>query len=147
MALMRPQWNQFQMVWIGARKVPSWQSYIGLVESAFGLSLRMLTLACLVIRLIPPRPLRSDLVRQPGMLLLGVMIALLILLMLLSVFTPLVPWTNVLIALALGLSWLAACRHNRSRAELEWIEGIGRTVGIGSIVFSAANYPFYLLYR
>ena len=97
------------------------------------------------MRLIPPRPLRSDLLRQPGTLFVGVMIALLILLMLLSPFVPLVPPTNVLIALALGLPWLAVSRRFRSQAESGWIEGMGRSVGVGWIVNTAAIYPLYLL--
>ena len=129
----------------GIRKVPTWQSYVGIAQSGVALSLWMLTLAYLVMRLIPPRPPRSDLIRQPGMLLLGLMIGLMILLMFLSTFVPLVAWTNVIIALALGLSWLAACRRYRSRAELGWIEGIGRFVGVGWIVTTAAIYPLYLL--
>jgi hypothetical protein len=69
-------------------------------------------------------------------------------LMLLSAFVVLVPWTNILIAVALGLSWLAASRRYRSRAELGWIEGIGRSVGVGLIVSTAATYPLYLfVYR
>src|SRR3954462_11536712 len=71
MALMRPRWNQFQMVWTAIRKVPTWQSYMGIAQSGLALSLWMLTLAYLVMRLIPPRPPRSDLIRQTGMLLFG----------------------------------------------------------------------------
>lgn len=145
MALTRPRWNQFQMVWTGIRKAPTWQSYIGIAQSGLALSLWMLTTAYLVMRLIPPRPPRSDLIRQPGMLLLGLMIGLAILLMLLSAFVPLRGWTNVIIALALGLSWLAACRRYRSRAEPGWIEGMGRFVGVGWVVSTAATYPLYLL--
>ena len=145
MALMRPWWNQFQMVWINNRKAPSWHDYVGIVQGGLSLSLWMLTAAYLGMRLIPPRPRGSDLMRQPGMLFLGLMIALGILLLLLSAFVPLVPWTNVIIAFALGLSWLAASRRYRSRAELGWIEGIGRSVAVGSIVTTAAVYPLYLL--
>ena len=145
MALMRPRWNQFQMVWTGIRKVPTWQSYIGIAQSGLALSLWMLTLAYLVMRLIPPRLPKSDLFRQPGMLLLGLMVGLVILLMFLSAFVPLVAWTNVIIALTLGLSWLAACRRYRSRAESGWIEGMGRFVGVGWVVSTAATYPLYLL--
>jgi hypothetical protein len=145
MAVMRPRWNQFLMVWTASGKEPSWQSYIGIVQGGLSLALWMLTLAYLVMRLIPPRPLRADLLRQPGMLFLGVMIALLILLMLLSPFVRLVPPTNVLIALAIGLPWLAVSRRFRSRAESGWIEGIGRSVGVGWIVTTAAIYPLYLL--
>ena len=145
MALMRPRWNQFQMVWTGIRKAPSWQSYIGMFQGGVGLSLWMLTVAYLVMRLIPPRPLGPDLMRQPGMLLLASMFVIIITEILLSVFISLVPWTNVIVALALGLSWLSASRRNRSRAESGWIEGIGRSVGVGWIVTTAMSYPLYLL--
>ncbi len=30
MALMRPRWDQFQRVWTATRKVPPWQSYLGI---------------------------------------------------------------------------------------------------------------------
>jgi hypothetical protein len=76
LAAMRPRWNQFQMVWRGSSKVPSWQSYIGLLAEGFSVSLWVLTLAYLVMRSTPPRPFRSDLLRQPGTLFVGVMIAL-----------------------------------------------------------------------
>ncbi len=65
--------------------------------------------------------------------------------MFLSAFVPLVAWTNVVIALALGLPWLAACRRYRSRAESGWIEGMGRFVAVAWVVFSAAIYPIYLI--
>ena len=145
MALMRPRWSQFQMAWTGIRKAPTWQSYVGIAQNGLALSLWMLTMAYLVMRLIPPRPPKSDLIRQPGMLLLGLMIGLVILLMPLSVFVPLVPWTNVIIALALGLSWLATCRRYRARAESGWIEGLGRIVAVGWVASTAAIYPLYLL--
>ena len=50
----------------------------------------------------------------------------------------------MIIALALGLSWRAACRRYRSRAEPGWIEGLGRSVGVGLVVSTAATYPLYL---
>jgi hypothetical protein len=145
MAVMRPRWNQFQTVWIAVRKAPTWQSYIGIAQGGLALSLWMLTLAYLVIRLIPPRPPGPDLIRQPGMLLLGVMIGLVILLFALAAFVPLGAEANLIIALALGLSWRAACRRYRSRAEPGWIEGLGRLVGVGWIVSTAAIYPLNLL--
>jgi hypothetical protein len=144
MTLMRTQWNQLQMVMKAVRKGIFWQGYVGTFHNALNTALFMLALAYLVIRLIPPRPSRSDLIRQPGMLFLGLMIALPILLLLLSGFVLLVPWTNVIIALALGLSWLAACRRYRSLAESGWIEGIGRSVVVGLVVSTAATYPLYL---
>jgi hypothetical protein len=155
MAWIRSQWNQLQnldvqlqnldvLVGRGITHLP-WQSYLGFVYNGFNIALLMLAVAYLVIRLVPPRPSMSDLIRQPGMLFLGLMIALSILLMLLSVFVPLVPWTNMIIALALGRSWLAASRRYRSHAELGWIENIGRSVAVGLIVSNAAAYPLYLL--
>ncbi len=144
MAAMRPGWDQFRMVWNNIRKTPSWQSYVGMAQGGLHLFLWMLTLAYLVMRLIPPRPFGSDLIRQPGMLFLGITIALAIFLMLISGFVPLVPWTNVVVALALGLFWFAASRRYRSRAELGWIEAVGRSVAIGWIVATALIYPLYL---
>ena len=69
------------------------------------------------------------------------MIGLAILLLALSAFVPLVAPTNMIIALALGLSWYVACRRYRSRAEPGWIEGLGRALGVGVVVSIAANYP------
>ena len=86
------------------------------------------------VRLIPPRLRRSDLIRQPGMLFLGLMFSLSVPFMLVSALIPHVSWTNTIMALVLGLSWTAASRRYWSRAEPGWIEGIGRTGGIGVIV-------------
>ena len=91
MALMRTRWNQLQMAGMASRKGIPWQGYVGTVHSGLNIALFMLAVAYLVIRLIPPRPPRSDLIRQPGMLFLGLMIALPILLMPLSAFVLLVP--------------------------------------------------------
>ena len=145
MALMRTRWAQLQRVGNSLPKGLPWQALVGIVQNGLNISLWMLTLAYLVIRLIPPRPPGPDLIRQPGMLFLGSMIALLILSMLLSAFVPLVPWTNIPIALALVLSWLVASRRHRSRAEPGWIEVLGRTVGVGWIVSEASSYPLYLM--
>jgi hypothetical protein len=145
MAWMRPWVNELRMVGMGSRKGIPWQVYVGAVQGGLNSAFLMLAVAYLVMRLIPPRPPRSDLIRQPGMLFLGLTIALVILLMLLSTSVLLVPWTNMIIALALGLSWLAASRRYRSRAEMGWIEGVGRSVGICLIVSTAAIYPMYLL--
>ena len=145
MALMRPRWNQFQMMWTGIRTIPTWQSYIGIAQSGLALSLWLVTMAYLVMRLLRPRPRVSDLIRQPGMLFLGLMIGFGIVLMLLSTLVPLVPWTNVIIGLALGIAWLAACRRYRAYAELGWIEGTGRLVGVGWVATTMAIYPLSLL--
>jgi hypothetical protein len=51
----------------------------------------------------------------------------------------------MIIAVALGLSWRAACRRYRSVAELGWIEGIGRSAAVGQIISIAAMYLLRLL--
>jgi hypothetical protein len=100
-----------------------------------------LAVAYVWLRLIPPRLPMSDLIRQPGMLFLILPIGLALVYMALSPFVPPVAWTNMIIALALGLSWGAACRRYRSRAEPGWIEGLGRSFGVGLVVSIAATYP------
>jgi hypothetical protein len=109
------------------------------------ISLLMLSAAYLVMRLTPPRPQRADRIRQPSMLLLGLMIALTMLAMLVSAFVVLVPWTNIVFGLALALSWfVASCRY-RTHAEPGWIEGIDRALGIGWVLTTTASYPLFLL--
>ncbi len=144
-ARMRPLWNQLQSAGMASGKGIPWRAYAGTALTGLNLAILMLALAYLVIRLMPSRPPRSDLIRQPGMLLLGVLVGLLILLMALSAFVPLVAGTNVIIALVLGLSWGAACRRYRSRAELGWIEGLGKSVGVGLVVSNAAIDLLYLV--
>jgi hypothetical protein len=73
------------------------------------------------------------------MLVLVLLIGLAFLYMALSAFVPLVAPTNMIIALALGLSWYVACRRYRSRAEPGWIEGLGRSFGVGLVVAIAAS--------
>jgi hypothetical protein len=148
MALMRPVWDQLERVRIEimAPKPLRWQSYVGIVSAGFYVALLVLSLAYLAMRLISPRPPRSDLIRQPGMLLLGRMLAIMAVLMLLALFVPLLPLTNIVIALALASSWLVATPRNRSRAEPGWIEAIGRSLGVGWIVYFTASYPLYLLF-
>jgi hypothetical protein len=65
--------------------------------------------------------------------------------MALSAFVPLGDETNMIVALALGLSWGAACRRYRFRAELGWIEGLGRSFGVGLVGSLAASSLLYLL--
>jgi hypothetical protein len=145
MARMRTLWNELQRVGMASGKGVSWQIYAGTFQAGLNVGLLMLVVAYLVIRLIPPRPPRSDLIRQPGMLLLGLLIGIVVVLMALSAFVPLVAETNTIIALALGLSWAAACRRYRSHVEPGWIEILGRSVGVGLVVATAAIYPLYLL--
>ena len=141
MASMRPGWNQFQMFWAGIKRAPTWQAYGGMAQIDLTIAVLNLAVAYVWIRLIPPRLPRSDLIRQPGMLSLVLLIGLAFLYMALSAFVPLVAETNMIIALALGLSWGAACRRYRSRAEPGWIEGLGRSFGVGLVVAIAASYP------
>jgi hypothetical protein len=144
-AWMRPLLNELQRATMASEKGTPWQVYAWIVPTGLNIAVLMLAFAYLVIRLIPPRPPRSDLIRQPGMLLLGLLIGLVILLMALSAFVPMVVGTNMIIALVLGLSWGAACRRYRSRAEPGWIEGLGRSVGVGLVVGNAAIDLLYLL--
>jgi hypothetical protein len=141
MASMRPGWNQFQMFWAGTKRAPTWQAYVGMAQTGLTIALLNLAAAYVWIRLIPLRLPVSDLMRQPGMLLLVLLIGLAFLYMALSAFVPLGAETNMIIALTLGLSWDAACRRYRSRAEPGWIEGLGRSVGVGLVVSIATSYP------
>jgi hypothetical protein len=74
------------------------------------------------------------------------MIGILMSALFVSMFVPLVAWTNIVIALALALSWFVACRRHRSRAEPGWIERLGISLGVGWIITTAAAYPLYLLF-
>jgi hypothetical protein len=141
MASMRPGWNQFQMVWAGIKRPPTWQAYAGMAQIDLTIAVLSLAMAYVWIRLIPPRLPTSDLIRQPGMLSFVLLIGLAFLYMALSAFVPLVAETNMIIAFALGLSWVAACRRYRSRAEPGWIEGLGRSVGVGLVVAIATTHP------
>lgn len=145
MATIRPAWNQLRMVSSETRKLVAWEAYAGMAQMGLGRALFILIPAYLLMRLIPPRPPRSELIRQPGVLFLGLTFALTIILIPLSLVVPLVAWTNVPIALAFGLSWLAACHRFRSRAERGWIEVIGRAVAVGWFVHTASVYPLSLL--
>ena len=90
MASMRPGWNQFQMFWAGIKRAPTWQAYVGMAQTGLTIALLNLAVAYVWIRLIPPRLPGSDLIRQPGMLLLVLLIGLAFLYMALSAFVPLV---------------------------------------------------------
>ena len=103
----------------------------------------MLAVAYVCIRLIPPRLPTSELMRQPGMLVL--LIGLSALSLTRPAFVPFDSPLNLIVALALGWSWRAACRHYRSRAEPGWIEGSGRSFGIGLVISFATSVPWYLL--
>ncbi|SIN83933.1 hypothetical protein SAMN05444166_1206 [Singulisphaera sp. GP187] len=130
MAELRPGWNQFRMFWAGINRVPTWQAYVRMAQSSLTIVLLNLAVAYVWIRLIPPRLPWPDLIRQPGMLLLVLLIGLAFLCMVLAALVPQVAQTNMIIAFALGLSWAAGCRRYRSHAESGWIEVLERlTVG------------------
>jgi hypothetical protein len=139
MASMRPAWDQFQSIWAGTKAPPTWRAYVGIAQTGLTMASLMLAVAYVWIRLIPPRLPTSDLIRQPGMLSLIHLIGLSSFSLALSAFVPLDPWTNMVAALPLGLSWGAACRRYRSRAESGWIEGLGRSFGVGLVVAVAAS--------
>jgi hypothetical protein len=138
---MRPGWNQFQMFWAGMNMAPTSQASLGMAQIGFTMAVLALAAAYVWIRLIPPRLPFSDLIHQPGILVLIFLIGLAFLYIALAAFVPPVAQTNMIIALALGLSWATACRRYRSQAEPGWIEGLGRCVGIGLIISIATSYP------
>jgi hypothetical protein len=129
------------MFWAGTKMAPTWQAYVGMTRTGLTIALLNLAVAYVWIRLIPPRLRRSDLIRQPGMLVLVLLIGLAFVYVALSAFVPRGAWMNLIIALPLGLSWGAACRRYRSRAEPGWIEGLGRSFGLGLVVAIATTYP------
>jgi hypothetical protein len=141
LASMRPGWKQFQAFWAGIKTVPTWQAYAGISQTCLTIALLNLAVAYVWIRLISPKLPWRDLMRQPGMLVLILLIASAFLYMAVSAFVPPGASTNMIVGLALGLSWVAACHRYRSRAEPGWIEGLGRSFGVGLVVAVAASYP------
>jgi hypothetical protein len=139
MASIRPGWNQFQTFWDGTNRIPTWQAYGGMAQVVLTIALLSLAVAYVWIRLIPPHLPWPDMIRQPGMLLLILLIGVALLCAALSAIAPKVAQPTIVIALALGLSWCAACYHYRSRAEPGWIEGLGRAFGIGLLVAIATS--------
>jgi hypothetical protein len=139
MTEVRPVWNRFQAFWAGTNGAPTWQAYAGMAHVCWTMLFLNLVVAYIWIRLVPPRLPWSDVIRQPGMLFLILLAGLSFLLLALSAFVRSVAWANMAFALALGLSWVAACLRYRSRAEPGWIEGLGRSVGVGLLVSIAAT--------
>ncbi len=136
---MRPGWHQFRTFWAGIKMAPTWQAYAGIAQIGFTIALLDLGVAYVWIRLIPPRLPVSDLMRQPGMLVLVLLIGLAVLYAALFAFAPQFAPRNMIVALALGLSWCLACVRYRSRAEPGWIEGLGRFFGVGLVVSIATS--------
>jgi len=140
MTSIRPMWNRLQLVGMDSRNGIPWQVYAGAVKSGLTMFLLMLLTAYIWMRLIPPRLPVSDLIRQPGALFFGLLCGFSILLLPLSAFVPLDDASTMRIfAIALGSSWLVACRRYRSRAEPGWIEGLGRFYGVGLLLVIAAG--------
>ncbi len=129
------------MFWAGTKRAPTWHARVVMAQTGLTISLLNLVYNYIWVYLIPARLPTSDLMRQPGMLLLVLLIGHAFLYMAVSASVPLGAETNIIIALALGLSRGAACRRHRSRAEPGWIEGLVRTFGVGLVVAIAAIYP------
>jgi hypothetical protein len=139
LASMRGIWNQFQTIWASLKLTPSWQAYAGVAQVCSTIALIDLAVAYGWIRMVPPQIPLSDLIRQPGMLVLELLVGLSFPLLLLSAFLPMVAPVPQIFAVVLGLSWLMACRRLRSRAEPGWIEALGRSLGIGLILAIATT--------
>lgn len=139
LASMRPGWNRFQVFWAEAERAPTWQAYVGMAHVDLTIALLNLASAYVLIRLMPPRLPGRDLILQPGMLSLLLLIGLALLYMALSAFVAPASGTNMIIALALALSWAGACLRYRSRAEPGWIEALGRCIGVGLVVAIATT--------
>ena len=139
LAAMRPGWDQFRAFWANARAVPTTQAYVGIAQSCLTIALLNLAVAYVWIRLIPPRLPVPDLIRQPGILSLVLLIGIAFLCLALSSVAPRVAQPPWIIALALALTWSAACFHHRSRAEPGWIEVLGRFFAIGLIAAIATS--------
>jgi hypothetical protein len=139
LAAMRLGWNQFRSFWAHARTSPTTQAYVGLAQSCLTIALLDLAVAYVWIRLVPPRLLVPDLIRQPGVLVLILLIGIAFICLTLSAVAPRVAQPNWVIALALGLSWVAACLYHRSRAEPGWMEALGRSFAVCLIVAIAAS--------
>src|SRR5918993_1463304 len=76
LAEMRPGWNQFRSFWAGVKTVPTMQAYVGMAQACLAIALLNLAVAYGWIRLIPPRLPVRDLIRQPGMLSLVLLIGI-----------------------------------------------------------------------
>jgi hypothetical protein len=150
MAMSRSLWGQFRKVGTEPYLLPvrnpnlqdsygvPWYIYAGFVHAGLENAVVMLSLGYLAIRLVPPRPPRLDLIRQPGMLSFGLVLLVMAL-----------PWCGpveiLILFVASVLSWIAACLVYRSRAEPGWIEGLGRSVGVGWLAYIANVYALYAL--
>jgi hypothetical protein len=120
-------------------------AYFGPFKFGFTNAVVMLAAAYVAIRFIPPRLTESDLMCQPGILSLGFLVGLFFLYMALAQMGLLNIWTDLIMTVAVGVSWSAACWFHRSRAEPGWIEGLGRSFGVSLVVCVAMTYISSLL--
>jgi hypothetical protein len=140
LAAMRPGRNQFHMFRANAKASPATQAYVGLARSCLAIILLDPAVGYVWIHLVPPRLPVPDLVRQPGVLVLILLIGLALICLTLSAVAPRVAPPSWVIALALGLSWAAGCLYHRSRAEPGWIEALGRFFAVCLTAAIAASY-------
>ena len=149
MTSMRHWWNDLKDSHDVFQGPPPWQIFIGPVHNGLWTLLWVLSAAYLVMRLIPPRPPWSDVIRQPGILFLGLMAALPMLIFIFFYLIGLMKtwetWAMIGSGLVLALLWIVASRRQRSRMEPGWIETFGRSVAIGWIVIIIANDPLIFL--
>jgi hypothetical protein len=139
MPSIRPMWIRLQALRMASKNGITWQVYAGTLQIGLTMVLLMLVVAYIWMRLIKPRPIGWDLIRQPGVLFLCLLIGLSLPLLPLSAFVSMDSPTTMIFAFVLGLCWYVACRHYRSCAEPGWIEGLGRFFGVGLIIAIAAT--------
>jgi hypothetical protein len=139
MAEIRPGWNQFYAFWAGMKTVPTTGAYLRMGHSSATILLINVAVAYVWIRLVRPRLPIRDMLRQPGALGLILLMPSALVYAVLDALIPTAP-TNLIVGIALALSWVAACFHFRSIAEPGWIEGFGRLVAISLIAAVATSY-------
>ncbi len=140
MAELRPGWVQFHAFWASMNQAPPTQAYAQMVQSSSTIALINLAVGYVLIRLGRPRLSWRDMIRQPGILVLILLIASALLYGAASAVVKPGPSANMIAGLALGLSWAAACYRYRGRAEQGWIEVLGRFLAVGLTVAVASSY-------
>jgi hypothetical protein len=130
MAMSRGLWTQPHKVGMASMNGIPLHAYVGPFRFGLIRAVAMLAVAYVAIRLIPPRLPESDLICQPGMLSLGLLVGLFFFYMALAQMGLLNIWMDLIMTVAVGVSWSAACWFHRSRAEPGWIEGLGRSFGV-----------------
>jgi hypothetical protein len=98
--------------------VPLWGLFI--------VTLICLSLAYLIVRLLPPRPRLRVMVGQPGVVALGATFLAALATTLRSSW-----FTLVLTLLAIPIAWSVLAARGRWRSESGWIDAFGKAVGVG----------------